>query len=70
VLASHADALGQWYNRAALMVERNNHGHAVLLWLQANSTLRRRDDWADAYSLALVRLSTVLPKGTWKMERL
>src|SRR5262249_50755169 len=40
-LAAHADAVGQWYNRADLLVERNNHGHAVLLWLKDNSKLAR-----------------------------
>ena len=40
-LAAHADAVGRWYNNAELMVERNNHGHAVLLWLRDNSRLRR-----------------------------
>lgn len=40
-LAAHADALGRWFNGAALMVERNNHGHAVLLWLRDNSRLQR-----------------------------
>src|SRR5262249_58666355 len=39
VLAAHADALGLWYNGAPIMVERNNHGHAVLLWLQDHSRL-------------------------------
>jgi len=33
-LAAHADAIGQWYNKASIMCERNNHGHAVLLWLK------------------------------------
>jgi hypothetical protein len=40
-LAAHADKIGTWYNRAALLVERNNHGHAVLLWLRDHSTLAR-----------------------------
>jgi len=39
-LAHYADVLGQFYNNAALMVERNNHGHAVLLWLRDNSRLK------------------------------
>lgn len=39
VLASHADKLGQWYNQAAVMPERNNHGHAVILWLRDYSPL-------------------------------
>lgn len=39
-LAGHADRLGRWYNNASVMVERNNHGHAVLLWLRDNSRLR------------------------------
>lgn len=37
--AAHLDALGTYYNRAAVMVERNNHGHAVLLWLKEHSRL-------------------------------
>lgn len=40
-LGAHADAVGTWFNRAPVMVERNNHGHAVLLWLRDNSKLRR-----------------------------
>jgi hypothetical protein len=41
VLGAHIDAIGLWYNKADVMVERNNHGHAVLLWLRDNSGLRR-----------------------------
>lgn len=41
VLAGYADRIGRWYNHAALMVERNNHGHAVLLWLRDHSGLQR-----------------------------
>jgi Terminase RNaseH-like domain len=37
--AEAIDAVGTWYNRAAVMVERNNHGHAVLLWLREHSGL-------------------------------
>ncbi len=36
---AHIDAVGVWYNRAAVMLEVNNHGHAVMLWLRANSGL-------------------------------
>lgn len=39
VLAAHADAIGKYYGNAPIMVERNNHGHAVILWLQDNSSL-------------------------------
>jgi hypothetical protein len=39
VIAAHADEIGKFYNRASLMVERNNHGHAVLLWFKDNSRL-------------------------------
>lgn len=38
-LAWYADKIGTWYNSASLLVERNNHGHAVLLWLDENSLL-------------------------------
>jgi hypothetical protein len=38
-LAAHADALGRFFNGAAILVERNNHGHAVLQWLIDNSAL-------------------------------
>lgn len=40
-IAAHADAVGRHYNQAAIMVERNNHGHAVILWLKDNSGLKR-----------------------------
>jgi hypothetical protein len=39
--AAHVDAVGRWYNGAAVLVERNNHGQAVLLWLRDNSRLLR-----------------------------
>jgi hypothetical protein len=38
--AAHVDAVGRYYNGAAVMVERNNHGHAVLVWLRDHSRLR------------------------------
>jgi hypothetical protein len=40
-LAAHIDAIGKWYNQAPALVERNNHGHAVLLWLRDHSRLHR-----------------------------
>jgi hypothetical protein len=39
--AASIDAIGRYYNHASLMVERNNHGHAVLLWLRDHSSLVR-----------------------------
>ena len=33
VFASYAYTLAVWFNHAAILCERNNHGHAVLLWL-------------------------------------
>jgi hypothetical protein len=39
MLATYADNLGRWYFGAALLIERNNHGHAVIQWLMANSCL-------------------------------
>ena len=35
--AEHVASLSGWYNDASVLVERNNHGHAVLLWLTENS---------------------------------
>lgn len=40
VTAAHADTIGHYFNKTSLLVERNNHGHAVLLWLKDNSTLQ------------------------------
>ena len=34
VFADYALQLAQWYYKAGILVERNNHGHAVLLWLR------------------------------------
>jgi hypothetical protein len=36
VFAAHAYAIARFFNHAAILVERNNHGHAVLLWLRDN----------------------------------
>jgi hypothetical protein len=52
--AAHIDAIGRWYNDAAALVERNNHGHAVLLWLREHSALWRvpghdgREGWLSS----------------------
>lgn len=34
---SHIAGLAEYYNGASALVERNNHGHAVILWLRDNS---------------------------------
>lgn len=34
VFAAHLESLSARYNHAPILVERNNHGHAVLLWLR------------------------------------
>lgn len=47
LLAVYCDKLAKWYNNATLNIERNNHGHAVLLWFQENSNatvMRGPDD--------------------------
>jgi hypothetical protein len=36
VFANYAQQLAVWFHRAGILVERNNHGHAVLLWLKDN----------------------------------
>jgi hypothetical protein len=53
VTGAHADTIGCYFNNAPVLVERNNHGHAVLLWLESNSKLERlkgsdgKDGWLD-----------------------
>ena len=42
VVAAYADQLSNWYNGAGMMVARNNHGHAVLTWLNDNVKKRQR----------------------------
>jgi hypothetical protein len=47
--AAYIARLAEWYNGASVLVERNNHGHAVILWLQDNSKtalLNAHDDKA------------------------
>lgn len=39
-IGAHTDEVGTYYNNADVMCERNNHGHAVLLWLYEHSSLR------------------------------
>lgn len=43
--AAYIDQIGRWLNNASLMIERNNHGHAVLLWLRDHSKLKRLNGW-------------------------
>jgi hypothetical protein len=37
--ASYVDQLGTYYNMAAVLPERNNHGHAFIAWMLDNSEL-------------------------------
>jgi len=46
-LGAYADEVGCFYNHAPLAVERNNHGHAVLLWLEEHSELKRLTGYDD-----------------------
>lgn len=40
VTAAYCADLSRYYNGAPILVERNNHGHAVILWLQDNYNKR------------------------------
>ncbi len=47
VFGDYIKQVSKFYNNASVLVERNNHGHAVLLWLRDNSyldLLRGEDD--------------------------
>jgi hypothetical protein len=52
VFAGHVAAVSAWYNRAAVLCERNNHGHAVLLWLRDSTQveLLRDHDGRDGWN--------------------
>jgi hypothetical protein len=39
--AAHASAVARWYRGAAVLVERNNHGHTCIQWLQDEEPTRR-----------------------------
>lgn len=39
VFASHINEVGRFYNKASVLVERNNHGHTVILWLRDHGSL-------------------------------
>lgn len=53
VLAAHGATVATWYNRAQILCERNNHGHACILWLKDNSCLKlvtgrdKKPGWTD-----------------------
>lgn len=62
---SHISQIGTYYNRASAMIERNNHGHAVLLWMRDNSILRRmvgldgREGWhSTSYGKSMMYTET------------
>lgn len=48
-LANRADKIGRKYNDALLVVERNNHGHAVLLALTEPSRESGREPYPNLY---------------------
>jgi hypothetical protein len=45
VFSAHIDKIGTWFNRAAVLYESNNHGHACLLWARDHSKLRLLNGW-------------------------
>jgi hypothetical protein len=54
VFGSIIASVAKFYNNAAVLVERNNHGHAVLLWLKDNAPRitrlqgsDKKDGWLD-----------------------
>jgi len=51
VLGSYIVTLAAFYNDAAVMPERNNHGHALILWLRDNSevTIMAGEDGDDGW---------------------
>lgn len=48
-LAEHVDALGRLYNEALVVVERNNHGHAVIQALEQPPTESGRERYPHLY---------------------
>lgn len=70
VFANHGAEIAKYYNNASLLVERNNHGHAVLLWLKDNAqtiklfsgddrrTKRKKPGWHST-TLGKSRLYTI-----------
>lgn len=48
VFAGYLDQIGQYYNNADIMCERNNHGHAVIAWLLDYSQLNVLEGWDAA----------------------
>jgi len=47
VFAGYIQLLAEFYNEATILVERNNHGHAVIAWLQDNTRLLLADGYDD-----------------------
>ena len=47
VFAGYLDQIGEYYNQADVLVERNNHGHTVLLKLKESGVLRVLNGFDD-----------------------
>lgn len=47
IIADHAYAIGKYFNNADILVERNNHGHAVILRLMYQDVCRILDGLDD-----------------------
>lgn len=39
IFGGYIDRIGRWYNFASVLPERNNHGHALIMWLREHSRL-------------------------------
>jgi hypothetical protein len=72
VFASYVDSLSKVYGRCPVMVERNNHGHAVILWLREFGTaqiyngLDRKPGWmttGNSKPLAVDNVADALRDG-------
>jgi hypothetical protein len=56
VFASYIDQVGQFYNNAPVLTERNNHGHTVIAWLGEHSNLMqlygedRKQGWRTTHT--------------------
>lgn len=47
IFAGYINNVGKYYNKADLMIERNNHGHTVIAWLNDHSLLKVLDGHDD-----------------------
>lgn len=66
IFAAHIDTVGTFFDKADVLCERNNHGHAVIMWLREHSKLKilKASDDKDGWNTTALSKSLLYDNAT------